>query len=244
MTDTTGAFDHIPRWDVAPFAVKTSNVMVSAWISNCHLSTNRRLKILEQLIKFGVSVHNYGKCRLKGESPIAEPYHDLVWEASSPNFSQLRAKNLTVANALPIPQDNLYHGGVSLFYYAAENTNCEYYHTEKPWLALSSGAVPIYLGSSLTAREFFPENSMIYFSDFDSVVSLASHLLYLASNETAYNAYLAWRKRPLPPHLQSKIALGLTARKPERWCHICEFLHKNYNNSSRGFRAETQERCT
>jgi len=139
--------------------------------------------------------------------------------------------------------ENLYTGGVSLFYYAAENTNCEHYHTEKPWNGINSGAVPIYLGSSLTAKQYFPEKSMIYVSDFATTKDLADHLIYLSNNETAYNEYLAWRKQPIPDFLKEKIALGLTSRTPKRFCDVCKFLHENFDNRTRVFKAQSRDRC-
>jgi len=216
--------------------------MVTAWVSNCGMSNNGRLTILEALTGLNVSVRNFGRCGVRGGSTAAQ-YHDTVWEESSENWKALRKGTLRVPLAPNMARENFYEGGVSLFYYAAENTNCEHYHTEKMLNGYNSGAVPIYLGSSLTAREWFPNNSAIYVADYPNITDLAKHLLYLAGNETAYNEYLAWRKLPIPPHAKEKIDFGAVTKTPKRFCDICEFLHKNYHNRTRVFKAVTRERC-
>ena len=245
MVDTTGAFEHIKEWDVVPFEVKKKNPMISVFISNCAISNNNRLGILEHLSRMGVTAKNHGRCPLNGPGQNAMITHDPAFEEKSWLWSRLRDNTMQPPKgAIHMARDNIYQGGSSLFYYAAENTNCEYYHTEKPWNGFNSGAVPIYLGSNLTHREFFPKHSYIHVLDFPDYDALGNHLLYLASNETAYNEYLAWRKEPLPEFLASKIASGLTSRQPERWCTLCEYLHKNWKNSSRGFKAQKPDRCS
>jgi len=273
MTNTAGDLSHMKEWDVVPFATKKLNPMVTAFISNCAVNSNGRLRVLEQFIKLGVTVKNRGRCHIEGTPRIKasdrkETYiHNDTFELSSPNWSLLRNKTLKPPNiATQIAWENMYQGGSSLFYYAAENSNCEDYHTEKVWNGFNSGAVPIYLGSNLTYKDHFPENSVIHVYDFPDLPSLAKHLLYLANNETAYNKYLEWRKNPLPKHVQEKIdhakgslqtrisslkihfysdtqfCVSLAWKNP-KWCKSCEYLHQNWNSPTRGFKAQDPARC-
>jgi len=242
IVEIVGSFEHIATWDVVPFSVKKKNVMITSWISNCDVTTNGRIPRLEQLISLGVSARNFGRCALKGGSSLSQ-YHDLAWESRSPNYSALKNKSLAIIGATKIPFENLYEGGVSLFYYAAENSNCEYYHTEKAWVALNSGAIPIYLGSNVTARDYFPENSMIYLADFNSTEDLARHLVSLSHNESAYNKYLEWRKLPLAHHLKSKIDFALKHRNEGQWCYVCESLHRQFNRRGRVSRVQDPKFC-
>merc|ERR1719282_1849481 len=62
-----------------------------------------------------------------------------------------------------------------LFYFAAENSDCAYYHTEKVYHGLLSGSIPVYVGAK-TIDGFVPKGSIIKASDFSSSSALASYL--------------------------------------------------------------------
>ncbi len=68
ISDTTGDFSIIKNWPIMPFEQKKKNPLLTAWISNCGISTNGRINTLQGLIDAGVSARNYGGCRLRGES--------------------------------------------------------------------------------------------------------------------------------------------------------------------------------
>ncbi|ESN98146.1 hypothetical protein HELRODRAFT_84937 [Helobdella robusta] len=81
------------------------------------------------------------------------------------------------------------------FYLSFENSNCDYYITEKLFLnALSNNVVPVVMGAR---KEDYlksaPPNSFISVEDFPDAKSLANYLLYLDGNEEMYNKYLAWK---------------------------------------------------
>merc|ERR1712032_1403822 len=52
-----------------------------------------------------------------------------------------------------------------LFLYAAENSNCAYYHTEKVYHALLADSLPVYVGAK-TIDGYVPTGSIIKASDF------------------------------------------------------------------------------
>ena len=83
------------------------------------------------------------------------------------------------------------------FYLAFENTRCEDYVTEKFFLALVRGQVPIVLGAPNIADHAPSRDSYIDVRDYATPADLAAHLLRLDADPAAYDALLAWRKRPL-----------------------------------------------
>jgi len=87
--------------------------------------------------------------------------------------------------------------GFYKFSLAFENTDCDDYVTEAFWSSLAVGTVPIVMGAP-NVDEYAPHpHSVIKVTDFKSPSALASYLLYLFSNETAYMEYHAWRRLPL-----------------------------------------------
>ena len=76
------------------------------------------------------------------------------------------------------------------------NADCDFYLTEKGYLALSAGAVPIWLGTDgidEVLKWGNLQHSVIKVKDFASPKALAEFLLKLAENETEYNKYLKWK---------------------------------------------------
>lgn len=247
ISDTLG--DNLP--DVLrdlppmPFQLKKQNPMVSAWISNCDWEPSQRLKMAQELSSHGVSVRNYGRCPIEGDS-LASPEYDLNWEHLHPAWNQVRGGNYRPRGSFLCSRchENILFGGASPFYFAAENSICEFYHTEKAYLGLLAGSVPIYLGHDSAKRGgYFPVNSVIFASDYSSPRELASYLLQLMANETAYNAYFKWRNHPLPSSLREKIDLGLKIRQLEGFCWMCDFLRREWNNHSWAFRGQDPARC-
>ena len=82
------------------------------------------------------------------------------------------------------------------FNMAFENSYEDGYVTEKPFDALLSGSVPVYLGDSKQLKKLLPyDKAVIYFADFDNnATALVSYMNYLVKNETAYEEHRAWRR--------------------------------------------------
>ena len=82
------------------------------------------------------------------------------------------------------------------FHLALENSRCDDYVTEKIFLALGRGQVPIYLGAN-NIDEYMPgKDSYINIQDFTSVKELADYLQYLDNHDEEYGKYFVWRTRP------------------------------------------------
>ncbi|XP_028400973.1 alpha-(1,3)-fucosyltransferase 11-like [Dendronephthya gigantea] len=82
------------------------------------------------------------------------------------------------------------------FAFVFPNADCDYYMTEKIYIALSSGAVPVWMGTD-TIDEVLKwgnlKTSVIKVRDFKSPRQLAKHLLWLSRNEAEYNKFLKWK---------------------------------------------------
>ncbi|XP_018019649.1 alpha-(1,3)-fucosyltransferase C isoform X2 [Hyalella azteca] len=74
------------------------------------------------------------------------------------------------------------------FYLAFENSLCVDYITEKFFNTIKYNVVPVVYGLGYE-RTQIPKGAYIDVMDFASVQDLASYLLYLDSNDTAYNEY-------------------------------------------------------
>ena len=107
------------------------------------------------------------------------------------------------------------------FCLALENSIAPDYVTEKMFDALAAGTVPIYLGAPNVA-EFVPENSFIDAASFSTPEALATYLRHLVETPNAYEAYLAWRSKPLPERLAARLAAIET---PPR-CRLAELVNQ------------------
>ena len=81
------------------------------------------------------------------------------------------------------------------FYFAMENSYCDYYVTEKYYEnGLNSGLIPIVLGGAdYTDSRFALERSFINVEDFPDLATLAIYLKQVAGQETLFNGYFWWR---------------------------------------------------
>lgn len=79
------------------------------------------------------------------------------------------------------------------FYLCLENSSSTDYVTEKLYMPLAAGTVPVYRGAENVADLIPQKDSIIYTEDFASPRSLADYLLYLSNNATAYQQALCWK---------------------------------------------------
>ena len=102
------------------------------------------------------------------------------------------------------------------FYFAAENSLCTDYITEKPWNALNVGMIPIVYGLGNYSKAL-PPHSYIDVRDFKHPRLLADYLKRVALNETLYNSYFKWRE----DYKQFR-----TSTSSDYMCKLCAFLNK------------------
>lgn len=199
------------------FAEKKKRPTIASWMSNCGLVANKRSEYLRAVLESsnGTLTHaGYGSCLHSAEPWIGRDECLRTcpgWTANKTNAWNNRQKIFISAH--------------HLFTWAAENADCDYYHTEKVFQTLASGSVPIYIGGK-TIREVVPTNSVIVAREFAGPNELAAHLMRVAANETLYNEYQEWRKNSIETRL---LKLGRDNVDPEiaaeRHCDMCRHVH-------------------
>ncbi|XP_063860673.1 uncharacterized protein LOC135100997 [Scylla paramamosain] len=155
---------------------------VAAWMAS-HCHTDSRREDLVTALQGFIAITTVGKC---GELKCGENHMDDYC------FRWLSASHL--------------------FYLSFENALCDDYHTEKLWIPLKYGMVPVVYGGP-SYRHTLPFNSYIDVLKFPSAAALANHLLYLATHPAAYLRHLQWRRY-------------WRVRRVLPWCDLCATLHR------------------
>lgn len=213
VQDTAQLINRTRSWPLPSHAVKRGRPMMSTWISNCQVESLGRLKLLDQLVQHNVSLASYGKCGPGQARAAMGPGLAAQWQRWAVEGGPGAEKAAVSAQ--------------HLFMYAAENSGCAYYTTEKIFHALVGGSVPVYLGEGASLKRLLPPHSVIYAADFAGPASLAQYLHHLAVNTTAYEAYLSWRADPTALDVLNKL-MSLPAweatHAESKACALCEFL--------------------
>ena len=103
-----------------------------------------------------------------------------AWHRNKPDFKESRGDKSAALRR-------------HVFNLAFENSIDLSYVTEKVYDALAAPSIPVYLGAP-DAREFVPPNSTIFVTDFASPAHLVEYLKRVASDESLYKFYHAWRE--------------------------------------------------
>lgn len=112
-----------------------------------------------------------------------------------------------------------------MFNMAFENSIEAGYVTEKPFDALVSSTVPIYLGDSKHLKSLLPHpKAAIFLTDYGgNMTRLIDYLDYLMTNEAAYEEHRAWRKDYSPAE-HSRVSPFLESS----WsCRVCQWALDN-----------------
>ena len=124
---------------------------------------------------------------------------------------------------LTCPKDEWCRGTMSQykFYVAFENSVCNSYITEKPWIGFALNMVPLVAGGGSEAyRSQLPPKSYIDVEEFKTVKDLADYLKILDNNDTLYREYFTWRSHY--GFVRYTVA-DLSGR-------TCQYLHEMKNN--------------
>jgi len=112
-----------------------------------------------------------------------------------------------------------------MFNMAFENSLEAGYVTEKPFDALMSGTVPVYLGDATHLKTLMPyPKAVIYLQDWNNnVTALVDYLDYLTKNQSAYEEHREWRKHYSLTNLKKYNPLmGVS------WpCSVCQWAADN-----------------
>eukprot|EP00271_Cylindrocystis_brebissonii_P002694 TRINITY_DN13473_c0_g1_i1.p1 TRINITY_DN13473_c0_g1~~TRINITY_DN13473_c0_g1_i1.p1 ORF type:complete len:540 (+),score=46.79 TRINITY_DN13473_c0_g1_i1:46-1620(+) len=101
------------------------------------------------------------------------------------------------------------------FVLAIENTRLPSYVSEKMFIPLDSGTVPVYFGSP-NAASFVPPESFIAGDSFNSTEALVDFLVNM--DPVTYMGYFAWRRCGVMGHLERTRALSMDTLP----CRLCE----------------------
>ena len=194
VLDTFRQFNAATVVNDVPYAVRVHNNLLSVWISNCN--ARERLDLLQQLATEGITYTSYGSCHHTIHNQQAQ--YPTPWDGVEDNIYKLAAQHM--------------------FFYAAENSKCRGYVTEKVYHGLVAGSIPIYFGTN-DAKHMVPTNSTIFASDY-TARALVQHMRSIATDPAVYDRYMAWRQRPLEPHMRRMM------RPSDTWkCELCEAVH-------------------
>ena len=98
-------------------------------------------------------------------------------------------------------------------YFAAENSICKDYITEKVYRnSYKMGMVPIVYGGA-NFSQYLPLHSYIDVKDFASPKDLAEHLTKVANDINLYNQYFAWKRE-------------YNVMQVNTHCRLCEFVNR------------------
>ena len=99
-------------------------------------------------------------------------------------------------------------------YLAFENSDNPAYVSEKIYSAYEAGVLPVYAGAREVA-DTVPRGSYIDVASFDTPDDLAAYLERVLSNETLYESYFEWKRKPFEESFE---------RRNKAMCRICKYV--------------------
>ncbi|XP_002129936.2 alpha-(1,3)-fucosyltransferase 4 [Ciona intestinalis] len=170
-----------------------------------------------------------------GTTPGAERRRVLVGEMESARLT-IEKKGACFGSTMARGEEYIKFAKPFKFYLAFENSfHCRDYVTEKFWTnGLEAGLVPIVWGPKREDVEALaPNNSFIFYDDFESSEALVKYLHYLNENDDAYAEFFNWRLKQ--PNIEENFMFGnKNYRRNSGMCQMCRLLwqKRKYNNIS------------
>ena len=172
-----------------------------AWlVSNCKTNSKREDYVKEMEKYKGLKIDIFGRC---GKRTSEIPDRKSGWTAAYQKFAS-RYK----------------------FYLSFENSRCYEYITEKFFMALKLGMIPVVLGglSKHDYEKIAPQHSFIHVDDFASPMDLMKKLHKISKDPILYNSYFWWRKH-------YRVAVNISCCPHKEWtfpaCQLCEVLNSD-----------------
>eukprot|EP00158_Paraphelidium_tribonemae_P005816 Partr_v1_DN27541_c0_g1_i1_m30618 putative (Alpha (1,3) fucosyltransferase len=188
------------RTEISPFRDRKNAIL---WVqSNC--GAEHRNNIVREMRKY-YQVDSLGPCLNSNSTAVVWPECVAFERTSSTRYWE---KECLLSKYK--------------FVFALENSEDDYYTTEKLWQALKRGAVPIYWGAP-NVHEYLPHSdSIIDYRTYESIPKLAEYLHLLSGNEKLYNKHLAWRKLQ---KFSTGFEHALENSMSNMFCRICDMAH-------------------
>lgn len=116
-----------------------------------------------------------------------------------------------------------------MFYFAVENGGeCPGYATEKVFLALARGSVPIYFGDEQVVSTMPSPESFVDLKKYDSPEKLAARLHAIATDDKVYDEVHAWRYQD-PSQWSQGFRELIRVMSTDVKYSVCHVLHKGTN---------------
>jgi len=122
-----------------------------------------------------------------------------------------------------------------LFYFVAEEVDCPGHITEKLWLPLLRGSIPIYFGTK-TVDDYLPcpnKDCVLRVKDFNSVDELVDRMKAIASDPQLYASLTEWR-RQVPSLWPEKFRQGVARSSRDIQGIVCDIMRDGDDADRRG----------
>jgi len=122
-----------------------------------------------------------------------------------------------------------------LFYFVSEEVDCPGHVTEKLWLPLLRGSIPIYFGTK-TMEDYLPcpnKDCVLSVKDFDSVDALVARMMEIAESPQIYDSLTAWRKE-LPSNWPERFRNGVASASHDIQSVVCDIMRDGDDARRRG----------
>lgn len=188
-----------------------------------------------KLVRRNPSVHGRYAGQPLGLRPKPKPVAWIASNCHSFNGRELYVKQLN--NSIPVDiygqcgshrcRDSKFGcyreiAGNYSFYLGFENSICKDYSTEKLFLPLLSGMVPVVMGGMDYTR-VAPPGSYIDFADFRSPKELGEYLWYIHRSPREYKRFHDWKR-------------DYVIERPRFGCVVCDGLHRLFKEPPRHYR--------
>lgn len=122
-----------------------------------------------------------------------------------------------------------------LFYYVAEEVDCPGHVTEKLWLPLLRGSIPVYFGTK-TVDDYLPcpkKDCVLRVKDFDSVDALVRRMREIADDQKLYESLTAWRHE-VPSNWPERFRTGVARASLDIQAVVCDVMRDGDDARRRG----------
>ena len=146
-------------------------------------------------------------------------------------FGKCGSKYLSKDSGLEASYGKL--ASVYKFYLSFENAKCYEYITEKFFLALHSGMIPVAMGglSKQDYEKIAPPHSFLHIDDFLNVQELMETLNKLSKNPDAYHSYFWWKEYYDVTIYKTEDPNNFINTRAK--CQFCDLLHIPYFYASK-----------
>ena len=180
--------------------------------------------------KHGHSVGSHILRRISQKWPVWS-HGTCMHNYNSSTFIPNLGQSMSSAEAIRVQLDLSRY----LFYFVAEEVDCPGHVTEKLWLPLLRGSIPIYFGTK-TVDDYLPcpnKDCVLRVKDFNSVDDLVDRMKEIASDPELYASLTQWR-RQVPSLWPEKFRQGVARSSRDIQGIVCDIMRDGDDAHRRG----------